>query len=340
MDEGFKKAGFETRLAYDSEQHCVDTHRKNHERAGALRSDLSDTSHSDIVKEWQTRSPQASPIGLIGGPPCQAFSFANVHKKDEDDERAHLVDHYATFIAGLHKEFDLGFFVFENVTGLLSERHIHFLKRFEQDVDAAGFEVTRGTLNALHFGVPQHRERVFVIGINRRRYPGVKFKLPKGDEKLKTPVKTVLKGLPPATYFSRRLRPEDIGHHENHWCMRPRSKKFGNGSIIPGDSSSSRSFRALDWERFSYTVAYGNREVHVHPDCKRRLSVHESMLLQGFESKYVLKGNLSQQFSMVSDAVAPPVAAALARALDEQLALGSGLDQASNELITGLALAS
>jgi DNA (cytosine-5)-methyltransferase 1 len=75
----------------------------------------------------------------------------------------------------------------------------------------------------------------------------------------------------------------------------------------------------LDWDSASRTVAYGHREVHVHPSGKRRLSVYEAMLLQGFPQNYRLFGNLSQQITLVSDAVPPPVGRALAERIRESL---------------------
>jgi DNA (cytosine-5)-methyltransferase 1 len=59
-------------------------------------------------------------------------------------------------------------------------------------------------------------------------------------------------------------------------------------------------------------VAYGNREVHVHPDGNRRLSILEAMLLQGFPQEYQLTGSLSAQVTQVSNAVPPPIAKAIA----------------------------
>ena len=63
------------------------------------------------------------------------------------------------------------------------------------------------------------------------------------------------------------------------------------------------------------TVAYGHREVHVHPNMHRRLSIREAMRLQGFPDSYQLMGTLSDQTRMVSDAVPPPLAQALAKQL-------------------------
>ena len=76
-----------------------------------------------------------------------------------------------------------------------------------------------------------------------------------------------------------------------------------------------RPFRVLEWGKPSWTVAYGHREVHIHPSGKRRLSIYEAMLLQGFRPDYVLGGNLSDQIRLVSDAVPPPLARALAESI-------------------------
>src|SRR5262249_15095585 len=96
--------------------------------------------------------------------------------------------------------------------------------------------------------------------------------------------------------------------------MNPRSPKFVNHSDTQG-----RSFRRLKWDKPSFTVAYGNREIHVHPEGNRRLSILEAMLLQGFPESYKLVGSLTEQVIQVSDAVPPPLASAIASSIKEQL---------------------
>ena len=100
--------------------------------------------------------------------------------------------------------------------------------------------------------------------------------------------------------------------------MNPRSDKFRSGTNEPGHHLG-RSFRRLHWDEPSLTVAFGHREVAVHPDGTRRLSILEAMLLQGFPSSYVLRGTLSDQIRLVSDAVPPPLAEALALAVAASL---------------------
>ena len=67
------------------------------------------------------------------------------------------------------------------------------------------------------------------------------------------------------------------------------------------------------------TVAYGNREIHIHPNAKRRLSVYEAMLLQGFPEDYELLGTLSDQIRQISDAIPPQLGAALGKAIHDTL---------------------
>jgi DNA (cytosine-5)-methyltransferase 1 len=184
---------------------------------------------------------------------------------------------------------------------------------FEQ----AGFRLFTAILDAQWFGVPQKRLRLIVVGLNTELYPDARFKFAEAPS-LTSPstVRSAIADLPEPAYFSRGLRPSDIPYHPNHWTMVPRSPKFSQSSqdrVWPRG----RSFRMLGWDVPSWTVAYGNREVHIHPDGHRRLSVYEAMLLQGFPTTYVLEGTLSDQFRLVSDAVPPPLASTVARALTE-----------------------
>lgn len=317
LDEGFKQAGLITRLAYDIDEPSVLTHRHMHPEAHALIADLSKIRVSDIVEEWERRTDKA-PLGVIGGPPCQSFSVSNVHQK-ESDPRHKLPEHYARILAGVNEKYSIDFFVFENVPGLVTEKHIKRFERFVRLFGEAGFRTFIGGLDAKDFGVPQVRPRVFVVGLNKDKYPDGHFEFPAPSGEPPKTVREAIGHLPEPAYFSRDLTPDRIPYHPNHWCMVPKSAKFFDGSLKPGQIMG-RSFRVLSWDEPSYTVAYGHREVHVHPNCHRRLSVYEAMLLQGFPRDYVLKGTLSDQIRQVSEAVAPPVARALAESIIRHLA--------------------
>ncbi len=317
LDRGFEAAGFCPMLALDADPSAVETynHNRTHLHEASRICDLSTATASGIIQQWEEIGDKGlRPVGIIGGPPCQAFSISNVNKL-ADDPRARLPLAYARILGGLNERFDLEFFVFENVGGLATRAHAPSLEAFVTEFEKAGFGVTRFFLDAVNFGVPQYRNRMFIVGFNSKRYRVKEFVLPTGTGTARTVRQTIEKLVEPL-HFRRNDSPAEYGLHPNHWCMNPRSKKFGNGAMLPGEMRG-RSFRRLLWDSPSWTVAYGHREVHVHPNGKRRLSVYEAMLLQAFPNRYELCGTLSDQIRLVSDAVPPPVAEALAARIRE-----------------------
>jgi len=318
LDLGFWQAGYKIALAADIFPAAVVTHERNHGPHGTVTKtlDLSVTTYEQLASMWRDLTNQR-PVGIIGGPPCQAFSVSNVHKRDDDPRRL-MLQHYAQFVEGFNRDFDLDFFLFENVPGLLDEDHKETFNQFRELCTNAGFNITEKVIDAVHFGVPQYRERLIIVGINKRRFPGLVFSIPGGNLSEYPAIDSVLSDLPEPVVNARNMKPEDIPFHPNHWTFKVKSAKFTNGSIQPGKAIG-RSFRALAWGQPSWTVAYGHREVHVHPNCKRRLSIYEAMLLQGFPRDYVLEGTISDQVVLVSDAVPPPVGKAMAMAIGEAL---------------------
>jgi len=302
LDRGFHDAGFDTVLALDNSADAVKTFNLNAGSAVAQVSDLAALTPKSFLAMV---SPNAKPVGLIGGPPCQGFSRGNVCR-DPSDPRNLLPYRYADLLAAANRAFKLHFFVFENVIGLTGPKYKNRFAKILSRFEAAGFNVFQGELNASDFAVPQRRRRLFVIGLNKTFYPNVMFDFPKGRHERRT-VSDAIADLPAPLFFRRDLNPEMIPFHPNHWTMMPKSSKFKSGKPSTG-----RSFKKILWDDVSPTVAYGNREIHVHPHGNRRLSVLEAMLLQGFPATYTLTGSLSSQISQISNAVPPPVAEAIA----------------------------
>ncbi len=313
MDLGFRLEGFNPVLAIDISDAAIASYNWNRKRRIAIRADLSSTTGDEIIRLLREAAPNVRLKGVIGGPPCQSFSISNVHAKD-DDPRRELPLRYGEILKTLNKEFNLDFFVFENVGGLKSDKHKKHLTSFVTAFEDAGFRVFEESLNANAFGVPQNRKRVFLVGINKQLYPDVVFKFPIGNEDDRVTVGEAIGGLTEPAFFNRKIKRKDIPRHPNHWTMNPKSPKFTNGS-----SKSGRSFRRLKWDEPSWTVAYGHREIHVHPSGNRRVSIFEAMLLQGFPPGYVLLGNLTEQVEQVSNAVPPPLARAIAESIRETI---------------------
>ncbi|MEN8692892.1 MAG: DNA cytosine methyltransferase [Desulfobacterales bacterium] len=313
FDLGFSSAGFSIGLALDVDAMAVKTYNHNRVDKVCKINNLVETDAEAIIKLHRMNFGSVSPRGVIGGSPCQTFSQGNVHFNG-DDARHLLPRRYACVLRVLNEKYDLDFFVFENVKGITSPKHRKEYTTIKRLFSRAGFKLFEGQLDAADFGVAQHRCRVFIVGFNKLKYPDLEFKFPAAVTSVPLTVASKLKGLPQPLLFKRGIRKDDIAFHPNHWTMYPRSRKFTDGSLTKSHKQG-RSFRVLDWDKPSLTVAYGNREIHVHPDAQRRLSVYEAMLLQGFPKNYELLGTLSDQIRQVSDAIPPQLGVALGKAI-------------------------
>lgn len=312
MDLGFEEAGYEVGAAFDIRPDAVASYNRNRGSSVARVSDIRTLAATDIV------STIGVPLGVIGGPPCQSFSIAN-SSHDSNDPRHRLPFRYARLISELNRSNGVAFFVFENVPGLLSKRYSRRLALLLTKLSRAGFNVARCVLDAKDYGVPQTRRRLFVVGINRYLFGDLSWRSPDASVKGEPlSVRTAIGELPEPIHFKELLPGGAIPFHANHWCMTPRSQRFATTGALVAGRSSHRSFKVLSWDKPSLTVSYGNREVHIHPDCHRRLSVFEAMRLQGFPDRYVLTGTLSSQITQVGEAVPPPLARAVAESIMRQ----------------------
>lgn len=309
LDSGFESEGFEIGLAFDIRKESVQTYNHNREQTVGIVKDVQALTLEDLDCLY---GGEFKPLGVIGGPPCQSFSVSNVNGVS-DDPRHSLPLAYARLLMKLNKRNPIHFFVFENVLGLKSKKHIEKYNEFKCSFEDAGFNIQELTINARDFGVPQNRERIFFIGLNRDIYPQFSFLFQKNN--LVKTVRDAIGNLPEPINFEQFKSGMAIDLHPNHWCMTPKSRKFITPGMLQPGKAIGRSFRVLEWDKPSPTVAYGNREVHVHPNCHRRLSVFEASLLQGFPTDFEFRGTLSSQFLQISEAVPPPVAKEIAKSI-------------------------
>ena len=312
LDLGFKEAGFSVDVAFDSSAAAIRTHARNFPTTSATVADLTALQPDGVAKEVAKTIPVGERIGVIGGPPCQGFSRANTDSRS-DDPRNQLPTLYLDIVRRLQRSYVVEFVVFENVLGIRDKKHAATYKAILDGLGELGFEVTEKELCALDFGVPQKRRRIVLSGVRKDQgYAAVK---PRRRTGLKT-VREAIGGMKAPAFFGPKLDPATFPVHPNHWTMKPKSPRFRNPSEQRSDA---RSFKRLAWDQASPTVAFGHREIHVHPSGLRRLSIHEAMCLQGFPVSFVLEGNLSEQVEQVSNAVPPPLARSVARAVRRAL---------------------
>ena len=138
--------------------------------------------------------------GIIGGPPCQAYSTigrARNASKKSSDERIYLYKFYIHFL----NKYQPQFFIFENVKGLLSFRDAddeYLLPRMKKEFEEAGYSLGYEVLNTKNYGVPQSRERLIIFGVMNEKKELIQefFKNLKKYEENEVDVKTAFQGLP------------------------------------------------------------------------------------------------------------------------------------------------
>src|SRR5699024_200097 len=317
LDLGFQQAGFRLSFAVDLSPSAIRTHRRNFKNAISIAADLTKLGSHGIMAQLETILRPGESIGVIGGPPCQGFSRANTHSATSDP-RNKLPILYLEIVEALQERYSVEFVLFENVLGIRDKKHSDVFSGILARFTEMRLLPHINEYSALDYGVAQTRTRVIISGFRNREVART-FR-PEKLQGVNLTVRSVIGDLPEPAFFARGLEKSTIPHHENHWTMRPLSRRFSQPG---GANRAGRSFRRLEWDKPSPTVAYGHREIHVHPEGRRRLSIYEAMLLQGFPTDFVLEGSFSSQVEQVSNAVPPPLARSLATAIETALRLSN-----------------
>ena len=165
MTLGFEQAGFDVLASVEIDPiHCA-THEYNFPMWQAICASVTEISGAEIRKRSQIGDREVSVV--FGGPPCQGFSM--IGKRTFDDPRNQLVFHFMRLV----KELNAKYFVMENVKGLTLGKHRQFLEEVISQFQQDGYQLVQPyqVLDASHFGVPQHRERLFLIGCRQDLTP-------------------------------------------------------------------------------------------------------------------------------------------------------------------------
>lgn len=160
MALGFEQAGFDVVAATDLDPiHCA-VYQQNFPLWSILCADAREIRGSDILGAIDHRRSQVDVV--FGGPPCEGFSV--IGKRDLDNPRNALIFHFLRLVLEIQPKY----FVMENVPGLLYGAHKRFLTEVAAKYESNGYDISGfEKLNASVFGVPQRRERVFLLGYQR-----------------------------------------------------------------------------------------------------------------------------------------------------------------------------
>lgn len=153
IEYAFRRLKIKTdiKFACDIDQFCKSTYMENF--------DISDDRWFDDVKDLSGKKYKGELDLLVGGSPCQSFSIVGKRKGFEDTRGTLFYD-----FARIVKESKPKVFIFENVKGLTNHDNGNTFEVIKNTFDELGYNCFDRVLNAKDFGMPQHRERIFIIG--------------------------------------------------------------------------------------------------------------------------------------------------------------------------------
>lgn len=163
FSKGFENAGeFEVVHGIDMLPIAVETFKTNHPDAFAVADDIRKVRRSEVAEATGLRRGDVDVI--IGGPPCQGFSSIRPFRSSADDDpRNSLFEEFASYV----NYFRPKALVMENVVGLATYEGGDTIDRILETFSSLGYDCDWRILNASNFGVPQKRERLIILGVER-----------------------------------------------------------------------------------------------------------------------------------------------------------------------------
>ena len=165
MDIGFEMAGFETVVAVENDISCCETLKINRPNLSVIHGDITKISTAEILAAGSLKPTEAAV--LVGGPPCQSFSLAG-KRMGMDDPRGKLVLEFIRVV----KESLPKVFVMENVRGMANWQDGKAIDAIMNEISEPilfngneyFYKINKAILNAVDYGAPQNRERIFIVG--------------------------------------------------------------------------------------------------------------------------------------------------------------------------------
>lgn len=257
---GFKKSGIEIIDAIDNKQYAVDTYNLNignHARV------------ADIKKVKSKDIPFADIY--VGGIPCQPFSEAGKGEGENHKTLGNLSYEFYRIV----KENRPNAFVIENVNGMTNKKHKPFLDKLIKMFEDIDYLVNWKNINCYHYGIPQERKRLFIIGINKNINNKFEFPEPCSIEQRKN-LRDAIGDLPDPSVE----------------CVFKNHSDYYKGGFSSRYTSRNRQ---RQWDEPSFTIVSTARQLPLHPnppnydirkmdeykyDPPRRFTVRECLRIQ------------------------------------------------------------
>lgn len=336
FEVGMAKCGFSFAKTLEWDEKCCETLNRN-KKILAIEED--DIRPIDITKMSPEEFYSGQVDYIVGGPPCQSFSAAGRRAggaAGTNDMRGTLFEYYCKYV----NYFKPKAFVFENVRGILSANKGKDFQLIMQSFREVGYKLYWKLLNAADYGVPQLRERVFLVGIRDDIDVDFKFPLPTfgpdspGKKKYITTGETIadlqdenevvppyggkyghlLPDIPPGENY--RFYTEEMGHPHPQFAWRSKFSNF---------------LYKMDPEDVCRTIiAYQGKYDGPFHWKNRKCTVDELKRLQGFPKDYCIEQSYQEGVKQIGNSVCPLVCEQIGKALRYQI---EGLEEFKVPLI-------
>jgi len=279
---GFEAAGFRT-LGFEWNDDACTTYRKN--------------LHGECTRVFLTRDSdlgQSADV-IIGGPPCQPFSVGGLQNGHKDER-----DGFPAFLSAVER-YQPRVVVFENVRGMMY-RNRTYLGMIVARLNELGYLTEPRLLNAVRYGVPQNRERLFVVGhrggFEKPKHASISKPFTAGDA-----LGDLAQQVPDSARFLTPSMDEYVARYEaKSQCIRPRDLHLNQ----PSRTVTCRNLYGATGDMLRIRLSDGRR---------RMLTVREAARLQSFPDWFTFTGAEGSQFDQIGNAVPPLLARAIADAV-------------------------
>ena len=291
IDLGFEFAGFECIWANDFDKFACQTYRAN---------------IGDQIVEGDIRltKHQIPPHDiLVGGFPCQPFSTLGKLQGFEDEMNRGTLFFEIMDIIIKH---DTKVVVLENVKNLINHDNGKTFARIKQELDDAGYDVNAQILNSQDYGIPQRRNRIFIVAFNRKYFKTGKFVYPDKEE-LKVTTQDLLDENVSEKYFlTKKLEKTILGMGTKGYMVKPTIdlpiSKTLTATMHKMHRASQDNY-VTDYKNFNRNVLEKEKRIPV-----RKLTPNECRQLQGFPSEWIQVVSDCQAYKQFGNAVTVDVA--------------------------------
>ena len=311
---GMENAGFKCLLASDIMPEAKKTHELNYNTDFLLK-DVKQITSSEVLKHTNGETPDV----IIGGPPCQGFSVMG--DKQGSDPRNNLFASYINLVRSLKPKC----FILENVKGLKTMYGGQAYKTIVDGFSESGYDIYSTVLDAFDYGVPQHRDRVIIVGTKIDK----SFSFPKPNHKKignLIPRKTVGEAINDLVKKGKEF-PNHLALNHSETVIK-RYQLINEGGRLPPPNelpleirrkNFGSTYQRLDRKTPSMTLVPGNNAFPIHPILNRSLTPREAARIQSFPDNHILAGTRRKQCILVGNAVAPLLAANLGLEIKKHL---------------------